>query len=61
MEFIIRHSEQQHMKAIRVDVYEKNVPAISLYEKYGFQYIDTVDLGYSEFGLDEFKLYQKLI
>lgn len=61
MEFIIRHSEEQHIKAIRLDVYEKNIPAISLYKKYGFQYIDTIDLGYSEYGLDKFELYQKLI
>ena len=61
MEFLIQYSEALHRKAIRLDVYEKNIPAISLYKKYGFQYIDTVDLGYSEYGLDKFQLYQKLL
>ena len=49
------------MKSIRLDVYEKNFPAISLYEKCGFEYIDTVDLGLGHYGLDWFKLYEKVI
>lgn len=32
-----------HMKAIRLDAYENNIPAIKLYEKFGFDYIDTVE------------------
>ena len=51
----------QGMKAVRLDVYEKNTPAVRLYEKLGFQYVDTVDLGYSEYGLDRFRLYQHLL
>ena len=61
MEFILAHSAQNGAKAVRLDVYEKNTPAICLYKKFGFQYIDTVDLGYSHFGLENFELYQKLL
>lgn len=61
MEFALEQSREEKIKAIRLDVYEKNTPAISLYRKYGFHYIDTVDLGYGEFGLDNFELYQKLL
>ena len=61
MEFVIEYAIQMNMKAVRLDVYEKNVPAIRLYEKLGFQYIDTVDLGYGKYGLDWFKLYQRLL
>lgn len=61
MDFMIQYSKDLNMKAVRLDVYEKNTPAISLYKKYGFQYIDTVDLGYSAYGLDKFELYQKLL
>lgn len=61
LEFIIEEAARSKMKAIRLDVYEKNTPAIRLYESLGFQYIDTVDLGYSEYGLNWFQLYQKLI
>lgn len=61
MEFAISHSKEIKAKAIRLDVYEKNIPAIKLYEKLGYQYIDTVDLGYAEHGLDWFKLYEKVL
>lgn len=59
MEWIINYCRMAGGKAIRLDTYEKNIPAIQLYQKCGFQYIDTVDLGYGESGLDYFKLYQK--
>lgn len=61
MEFATSHGNESRAKAIRLDVYEKNVPAITLYEKFGYRYIDTVDLGYGEYGLDWFKLYEKVL
>ena len=61
MEFIIDHSKKMNAKAVRLDVYEKNAPAIGLYKRFGFQYIDKVDLGYGNFGLEEFELYQKIL
>ena len=61
MEFILSYTAQQGIKAVRLDVYEKNTPAIRLYEKLGFGYVDTVDLGYEEYGLDRFRLYQYLL
>ena len=61
LEFIIAYAEQENRKAVRLDVYEKNTPAIHLYEQLGFQYVDTVDLGYGMYGLDHFRLYQRLL
>jgi ribosomal protein S18 acetylase RimI-like enzyme len=61
MNFAIRHCKNEQAKSIRLDVYEKNVPAIKLYEKCGFKYVDTVDLGLGEHGLNHFKLYEKLL
>ena len=61
LEYILAHAAQAQVRAIRLDVYEKNMPAIRLYEKLGFQYMDTVDLGYGMYGLDRFRLYQRLI
>ena len=61
MEFILDHGRGMGVKAIRLDVYYKNIPAIHLYRKCGFQYIDTVDLGLGEYGLDWFELYQILL
>ncbi len=48
-------------KSIRLDVYEGNIPAIRLYEKCGFEYVNTVDLGLGNYGLKWFKLYEKLL
>ena len=61
MDFITKYSIEKNMKSIRLDVYEKNAPAIRLYEKCGFEYIDTVDLGLGHCGLDWFKLYEKIL
>lgn len=61
MDFAHKYSIESEVKSIRLDVYEGNIPAIRLYEKCGFKYIDTVDLGLGEYGLDWFKLYEKLV
>lgn len=61
MDFSIEQSIKSNIKSIRLDVYEKNIPAIKLYEKCGFNYVDTVDLGLGFRGLDWFKLYEKLL
>lgn len=59
--FIEEYARDNKIKAIRLDVYEKNMPAISLYEKCNYKYIDTVSLGLEECGLNWFRLYEKLI
>ena len=61
VDFVVDYGRENGMKAVRLDVYEKNEPAIRLYQKCGFQYIDTVDLGYGKYGLDRFALFQKLL
>jgi len=61
MNYSFKLAKQSGIKSIRLDVYENNLPAISLYEKYNFEYIDTVDLGLGNYGLDWFKLYEKVI
>ncbi|MVB12731.1 Acetyltransferase (GNAT) family protein [Caprobacter fermentans] len=61
MDFAAQYCMAEHAKSIRLDVYENNVPAIKLYEKCGFEYIDTVDLGLGNYGLNHFKLYEKLL
>ena len=61
MEFAIAHARTQKMRAIRLDVNEKNVPAIRLYESLGFALIDTVDMGYSLEAAERYRLYQLLL
>ena len=52
---------QQHCQDIRLDVYEKNEPAIRLYESFGYRYVSTVDLGLEAQGipLKWFRLYER--
>ena len=61
MNFCLSYGREQGMRAIRLDVYEHNQPAIMLYKKCGFIYRSTVDLGLSEYGLDWFQLYEYIL
>lgn len=61
LEFATQYAKENQVKSLRLDVYEKNTPAIRLYEKCGFHYVDTVSLGLEEIGLSWFQLYEKLI
>lgn len=59
--FALKYAAGAGMQAVRLDVYEKNTPAIRLYESLGFSHVGTVDLGYGAYGLEQFRLYQKLL
>lgn len=61
LEFAAQYAKCTKIMALRLDVYEKNIPAISLYEKCGYQYIDTISLGLEDYGLNWFRLYEKLL
>lgn len=57
MNFAIEQSIKSHMKAIRLDVYKENMPGMSVYDNA----MGTVDLGLGQYGLDWFKLYEKML
>ncbi|MGN0307377.1 MAG: GNAT family N-acetyltransferase [Lachnospiraceae bacterium] len=61
MNFALKQAFLSKMKAVRLDVYEKNIPAIHLYESLGFKFIGKADLGYGDRGLKWFRLYEKKI
>ena len=61
LNYSIEFAKKSGIKTIRLDVYEKNIPAIKLYEKNGFIYTGTVDLGLGNYGLKWFRLYEKII
>ncbi len=52
---------QQDAKAVRLSILKGNTPAVRLYEKCGFSYVDTVSLGYEDRGLPWFDLYEKTL
>lgn len=61
MDFARVYSIEKQIKTIRLDVSIHNTPAIALYEKYGYKYIGTVDLGLNIPNLIWFKLYELLL
>lgn len=58
VDFIKEYGHKNNKKTIRIDVTKGNLPAIHLYEKEGFTYIDSIDLGRAEHGLPLFSLYE---
>lgn len=65
-EALMAHAQQlareQGLRAIRLDTYEKNLPAARLYERCGFQRRGRVDLGLEETtGLKWFFAYEKVL
>ena len=62
MDYAVCVGEQRNAKAIRLDVYKENLPAIRLYEKSGFKYIGLVDLGLEEiYGLKWYRVFEKVM
>lgn len=61
VQFALTYAKAQGQKAVRLDVYEHNQPAIRLYKACGFRYIDKVDLGYGGYGLEYFDLYEYVL
>lgn len=61
MDFAKRYSIEQEIKTIRLDVSIHNTPAIALYQKCGYKYVGTVDLGLNIPELVWFKLYEIIL
>lgn len=61
LDFVCQHGTSLGITSIRLDTYEKNLPAIALYEGCGFRFAGKVDLGRSDRGLDWFHCYEKLL
>ena len=60
LDYALCVGKQRKAKAIRLDAYEANIPAIRLYEKCGFTYMGLVDLGLEEiYGLKWYKVFEK--
>ena len=61
MTFAKDYAIQKTMKSIRLDVAIQNTPAIALYEKCGYSYVGTVDLGLPYDNLKWFNLYELIL
>jgi len=59
--YVIELCGQGPIKAIRLDVLKKNIPASKLYLSMGFQFIEAVKIFYEDTGLTDFLLYELAI
>ena len=61
VENVIELERKAGKKALRLDVIENNMTAEKLYQKLGFQYIQTKTLYYDVVGIMTFKLYEMVL
>lgn len=61
LQFAEKFAIEEGCISIRLDVVKGNIPAERLYVKSGFRFIDTVSLGYEEYGLPWYNLYEKVL
>ena len=61
VEAAIQIARAKQQKAIRLDVLGGNIPALKLYEKFGFQYHRTVQMFYEDTGWTNFLLYELVL
>ncbi len=47
--------------SLRLDVVKGNIPAENLYKKCGYKYVGTTSLGYEDYGLPWYNLYEKVL
>ena len=57
----IAHASKNSVKVIRLDVLSDNIPAVRLYTKNGFSYVDTTCMYYDDTGWTDFKLFEYAI
>ena len=61
VEGVIEQERKAGKKALRLDVIENNTTAEKLYQKLGFQYVQTKTLYYDVVGEMTFKLYELVL
>lgn len=55
---IKNNSLKNNKKTIRMDIIDGNVGAQKVFEKFGFEYVDTVEMFHPAVGLEKFHLYE---
>ncbi|WP_407413523.1 GNAT family N-acetyltransferase [Methanobrevibacter sp.] len=52
---------KNNQKTIRLDIIDGNIGAQKVFEKFGFKYIDTVEIFHDIVGLEKFHLYEHIL
>ena len=56
---IVKQSKKNNKKTIRIDVIDGNVGALKVFEKWGFEYVDSLNVFHESVGLQTFHLYER--
>lgn len=59
IKFVLHKAKMDNKKAVRLDVYYKNIVAKKLYESFHFIYIGKLNIFYDDTGYDDYYLYEK--
>ena len=51
-------AEKNRKKTIRIDIINGNIGAQKVFEKFGFEYIDTAEIFHNAIGVEKFHLYE---
>lgn len=57
-QYAVDYGRSMHMKSIRLDVLDGNIPAERAYVGIGFQYVDTLQMYYEDTGRTSYKLFE---
>lgn len=55
---IRKNALKKNKKTIRVDIIDGNIGALKVFERFGFEYIDTVEMFHPAVGCESFHLYE---
>ena len=55
---IRKNALKKNKKTIRVDIINGNIGALKVFERFGFEYIDTVEMFHPAVGCESFHLYE---
>jgi len=59
--YAVEMCRRNSVKAIRLDVLQKNIPAAKLYKSCGFRFIESREMYYEDTGLTDFYLYELIL
>lgn len=61
LDFAEETARKEGCISLRLDLVKGNIPAENLYKKCGYKYVGTTSLGYEEYGLPWYDLFEKLL
>jgi ribosomal protein S18 acetylase RimI-like enzyme len=61
MAFAMQYAQQMVVKVIRLDTYEGNVPAVSLYKKLGYHYAGSTEFNFEKVIWETLKCFEKSV